>query len=378
VEAAQPQEENQTPSHADTDTDTDTDSRTHTSEPEAKKRHADKSTEELRRTIHELQKELNAKEDYLQATQHEMSTKNEELKASHEELQSINEEMQSTNEELQTSKEELESVNEELRTVNTELEDKVRDLSRAYDDMNNLLSGTEIGMVFVDNDTRIQRFTPMATKVLNLIDTDVGRPLEHISSRLKQGDGLVEDVNEVLETLKVTEKEVKTKEGNWYLLSIRPYRTRENYIEGVLITNTNIDKLKRREEQIATAEAESRRLAAIVRDANDAIVMQDMEGRIRAWNPGAERMYGWSEEEALEQNFHDMMPGDNNQEAMQQLRKNGRSADLQPVKVKRRTKRGDTIEVSLIATTLLDQNGDEYAISTTERLIEPEPEKDTE
>ena len=99
-------------------------------------------------------------------------------------MQSVNEELQSTNEELETSKEELQSVNEELATVNAELQAKVADLSRANNDMNNLLAGTGIGTVFVDHQLRIQRFTPAVTQVINLILTDVGRPVGHIVSNL--------------------------------------------------------------------------------------------------------------------------------------------------------------------------------------------------
>ena len=115
-------------------------------------------------------------------------------------MQSVNEELQSTNEELETSKEELQSVNEELATVNAELQNKVADLSRANNDMNNLLAGTGIGTIFVDHQLRILRFTPAATQVINLILSDVGRPVGHIVSNLVGYDRLVEDVQAVLDT----------------------------------------------------------------------------------------------------------------------------------------------------------------------------------
>ena len=99
-------------------------------------------------------------------------------------MQSVNEELQSTNEELETSKEELQSVNEELSTVNNELQTKVVDLSRANNDMSNLLAGTGIGTVFVDHQLRILRFTPAASSIINLILSDVGRPVGHIVANL--------------------------------------------------------------------------------------------------------------------------------------------------------------------------------------------------
>ena len=187
-----------------------------------------------------LLKELHEKEEYLQATNEELETSNEELKSSNEELQSMNEELQSTNEELETSKEELQSVNEELATVNAELQTKVLDLSRANSDMNNLLAGTGIATVFVDHQLMIMRFTPTATRIINLIRSDVGRPVGHIVSNLQGYDSLVEDTREVLDTLIPKEVEVKTSEGKLYKMHIQPYRTLENVIEGAVLTFVNL------------------------------------------------------------------------------------------------------------------------------------------
>ena len=183
-----------------------------------------------------LERELRTKEDYLQSTLEEMETANEELKSTNEEMQSVNEELQSTNEELETSKEELQSVNEELSTVNAELQTKVADLSRVNNDMNNLLAGTGIGTLFVDHGLRIARFTPATAKVINLIRTDVGRPVAHIVSNLEGYDRLVEDILGVLDTLTPREVEVRTKAGIPYLMRIQPYRTLENVIQGAVIT----------------------------------------------------------------------------------------------------------------------------------------------
>ena len=262
-----------------------------------------------------LKQELRAKEEYLQTTNEELATSNEELRSANEEMQSVNEELQSTNEELETSKEELQSVNEELATVNTELQNKVADLSRSNNDMNNLLAGTGIGTIFVDHQLRIQRFTPAATQVINLILTDVGRPVGHIVSNLVGYDRLVADVREVLDSLVPKEFEVQTQTGAWYLLRIRPYRTLENVIEGAVITFNEITELKKAKAALRESEV-LLRLAVVVRDAHDAITVQDLEGRILAWNPGAERMYGWSEAEALAMNVCDLIPEDRREEAL--------------------------------------------------------------
>ena len=190
--------------------------------------------------ISALQQELRAKEEYLQTANEELETSNEELKSANEEMQSVNEELQSTNEELETSKEELQSVNEELATVNAELQAKVIDLSRANNDMNNLLAGTGIATIFVDHSLRIMRFTPAANRIINLIQSDIGRPVGHILTNLASYDTLLEDTQSVLNTLIPKELEVKTTTGVWYSMRIQPYRTLDNVIEGAVLTFVNI------------------------------------------------------------------------------------------------------------------------------------------
>ena len=191
-----------------------------------------------------LKQELRAKEEYLQTTNEELETSNEELKSSNEEMQSINEELQSTNEELETSKEELQSVNEELSTVNAELQTKVADLSRTNNDMNNLLAGTGIATVFVDHQLRIMRFTPAATRIINLIHSDIGRPVSHIVSNLTGYSYLKEDTQAVLDTLVPKEANVQTAEGLWYNMYIQPYRTTDNVIEGAVLTFVDVTALR--------------------------------------------------------------------------------------------------------------------------------------
>ena len=190
-----------------------------------------------------LEQELRSAKEYLQATIEELETSNEELKSTNEEAQSSNEELQSTNEELETSKEELQSLNEELITVNSELEQKVNELSKVGSDMQNLLTSTEIGTIFLDTNLNIQRFTPAMTKFINLIQTDIGRPVSHLVSNVYY-DGLVQDGQEVLKTLVPKEMEVKTKDERWYTMRMLPYRTVENVIDGVVITFLDITGLK--------------------------------------------------------------------------------------------------------------------------------------
>ena len=325
----------------------------------------------LTRRIAELERELEAKEEYLRATQEEMQSTHEELRTSIEELQSTNEELQSTNEELETSQEELQSLNEELSTVNTELESKVADLSRAHDDMQNLLSGTGIATVFLDQQLRIQRFTPTTTRLMNLIGADVGRPVGDMATTLVSYDSLAADAARVLETLETRKLEVQARDGQWYLLSIRPYRTLENVIQGAVLTFTDITELK--SAQAAAREAEDlRQLAVVVRDSNDPVVSLDLEGRIRAWNPAAERVYGWNEEDALQMSYLDIVPEGLRAEMRSILEATaGNAQELAPLQTERLTREGETVTIWFTASVLVDESGQPYAISTTERPTSP-------
>jgi two-component system, chemotaxis family, CheB/CheR fusion protein len=219
--------------------------------------------------IVDLEQELGAKQEYLQTMIEEFETVNEELMSTNEELQSANEELQSTNEELQTSREELQSLNEELMTVNNELIKSNDELSRTNNDMNNLLAGTGIATIFIDNQLQIQRFTPEARQIINLIQTDVGRPVSDIVSRLVGYDHLMQDAQVVLDSLVTKEAEVRTREGRWYLMRIQPYRTLDNVIEGLVLTFVEVTKQKELQgqiEKLAQTAQEARQLAESVVD----------------------------------------------------------------------------------------------------------------
>ncbi len=267
----------------------------------------------------------------------------------------MNEELQSTNEELETSKEELQSLNEELATINTELQTKVADLSRANNDMNNLLAGTGIGTVFVDHQLRILRFTPAASAIA------------HIVSNLTGYDSLVEDVKKVLNTLVSKEVDVRTRDGKWYTLRILPYRTLDNVIEGAVMTFVEVTEMIRARDALTKAN-EHLRLALVARDAQDAIIVQDLDGRILAWNPCASKIYGWSEAEALEMNLRDRTPPELREEVLANLDRLAREATFTPLDTRRTTKEGAVLEVMIVATALVNEAGDMYAIATTERL----------
>jgi two-component system CheB/CheR fusion protein len=273
-----------------------------------------------------LQQELRAKEEYLQTANEELETSNEELKSANEEMQSVNEELQSTNEELETSKEELQSVNEELATVNAELQTKVSDLSRANNDMNNLLAGTGIATIFVDHQLRILRFTPSATQVINLIQSDIGRPVGHIVSNLKDYDALVADARTVLDTLMPKSLEVQTATGTWYTMRIQPYRTLENVIEGVVVTFVDITERKRSEKAI---HAERVLLQSVMNGAGKAhLVYLDRDFNFVCVNETYAATCGYRPDEMVGKNHFVLYPHAENEAIFRRVRDSGQPFEI--------------------------------------------------
>ncbi|MGK0300278.1 MAG: two-component system CheB/CheR fusion protein [Planctomycetota bacterium] len=226
--------------------------------------------------IAELEQGLRINEEFLQTTTEELENSNEELRSSSEEMQSVNEELQSTNEELETSKEELQSVNEELSTVNSELESKLIDLSRANNDMNNLLAGTGIATIFIDTQLNILRFTPTAKAIINLIPGDVGRPVSHIASNLLDNPDLIQDATSVLDSLIPVTRDVRTNAGGWFTMRILPYRTLENVIEGVVLTFTDVRATRLAE---AALRVTAERMRAALKASSVVVFNQDLDLR---------------------------------------------------------------------------------------------------
>ncbi len=190
----------------------------------------------------------------LQHARDALQTSREGRQAAIEELQSTNEELQSTNEEVTSSKEILQSLNEELQTINAELKSKVDNLSQVQNDMANLLNSTEIATVFLDNDMKLRRFTTYATQVFRLIPGDIGRPIWHVTTDLDYPQ-LVDEAEGVLRTLVFREVTVPTHDDRWYRVRIMPYRTRDNVIDGVVITLTDVTQIKQLETQLRSLAA---------------------------------------------------------------------------------------------------------------------------
>jgi len=190
--------------------------------------------------------ELQGLREEIHAAREESRAAKEELQAANEELQSTNEELQSTNEELTTSKEEMQSMNEELQTINNELQTKLDDLALAESDMDNLLNSTEIAILFLDQDLNIRRFTDRVSKIVNVREIDIGRPLSDLSTSLQYPE-LRDNALETLRTLAFSEKQVSTTDGRWLSVRIMPYRRLDNVIDGVVMTLVDITATKKLE-----------------------------------------------------------------------------------------------------------------------------------
>ena len=214
---------------------------------------SDKAIETI---VRGLEDELQHIKDQLRAAieEHELSVA--ELKASNEELLAMNEELRSTGEELETGKEELQSVNEELTTVNQELKETIDEVGRANTDLQNLISSTDIATIFLDRELRVRRYTPRTQELFNLIKTDIGRPLEHVTHKLDYGS-LTADLAEVVETSQPIEREVRTSNNRWYMVRVFPYRTLQEHIVGVVATF--VDITERRHMEHAVREADRRK-----------------------------------------------------------------------------------------------------------------------
>ncbi len=241
-----------------------------------------------------------AKDLRIQELEHELRADREYMQTIIEEQEGVNEELQSTNEELETAKEELQSTNEELATIIEEHENRNQELNAANNDLTNLLASIDLAIVILRADLHIRRFTFAAKSLLNLIDADIGRPIGNIRSNVDIPD-LEQRVQQVIETMVPQSLELQDRDGHWYALRLRPYRTLDNRIEGAIMAFIDIDSIKEAE-RLRQALQQEQRPAAVVRNSNDAVTLQDFAGRILAWNRRAEEMYGYSEEEALRRN----------------------------------------------------------------------------
>lgn len=212
-----------------------------------------------------LKKDLEATKKHLQTIIEEQEATNEELQSANEEILSSNEELQSMNEELETAKEELQATNEELITVNEELQNRNLELAEANSDLSNLIGSMDIVYLMVGDDLCIRRFTPVAQKVLSLIPSDIGRPINDIKPKL-QVENLPRLIASVIDNMTPAQYEIQDSESHWYSMRIRPYKTEDNKIGGAVIALVDIEAMKRTQQALSESEEEWRKLVEAAPD----------------------------------------------------------------------------------------------------------------
>lgn len=294
--------------------------------------------------VRRLTDELQLTQTRLRTTREESEAATEELRAANEELQSINEEYRSTSEELETSKEELQSINEELQTVNSELKLKLEAVSRAHSDLQNLMAATEFGTLFLDTSLRIKRFTQPVTELFSITPSDEGRPLADFAHRLDYDD-LIKDAQAILSNLTPIRHEIRSRTGHWYDVRLRPYRTVDDKIDGVVVTFVDITERRNVEEALRESEQMLWQEKHLVDLARDPIFIWDFDGGILEWNRGSEELYGYSRHEAVgktkEHLLRTTVPGSSFAELRTKLAENGSwSGEL-----KQKTKAGRDLTV---------------------------------
>jgi two-component system CheB/CheR fusion protein len=317
-------------------------------------------TGEMPLDVKRLEDELNTTREYLQSTIEELETSNEEYRAANEELQSVNEELQSANEELETSREELQSTNEELVTVNAEHQQKIDELTKSNNDINNLLESTEIASLFLDLDLRVRRFTPAVTRIINLRQTDIGRPVSDITT-LMETVNIHEHAQAVLERLERKKLEVRDKNDRWYEMRIMPYRTIDNVIDGVTLAFIDITDLR----QLHLL----RRITAVFENSSDAVTVQDFDGNILSWNRTAERLYGWTEQEATRMHITEITAENHRHDYAAVARRLQRGETVAPFEITRISKSGELLTVWMHVSTLVDEKRRPVKFATFERPV---------
>ncbi len=285
----------------------------------------------------------------------------DELKTTREELQSTIEALETANEELKASNEEVMSMNEELTTVNSQLQHKVVEVEAVNNDLSNLLASTNIATLFLDAERRIKRFTAAITKLMHLIPADLGRPVADIAHKYVD-DTLDGDCRRVIEDLRPVEREVMTETGDWYLRRVQPYRTRDNHIEGTVVTFADVTAIKLRDEEHA-------KLASIVDASEEAIIGMALDGSITSWNPGAEATYGYVAREMLGGSLDPLFLGRTPGEAEHVLQEVRAGRRVGPYQSEGLRKDGSRVQLSVSVAPIRNGDGLVVAACTIARNI---------
>ncbi|MFC1853072.1 PAS domain S-box protein [candidate division CSSED10-310 bacterium] len=277
------------------------------------------------------------------------------------ELENSQECLENTNEELLIACREMKLIKSELATIKAENQQKIRELKELNDDVYNMLTSSQLATIFLDEKLTLRKFTPHINEIFRISDSELGSPF-HKLSHLLPDVNVAETVKTVQETCLSVEKEVQSTVGKWYLMRVLPYCVAEKIFTGVVLTFIDISERKKAEESM-------RLLATVVRDSNDAITVQNFEGKITFWNTGAERIYGWTRAEAVGMIVHDIIPKAKQQEALEFAVRVMSGNNVETFETERITKDGRILTISLTATTLKDKNGEPIAMATTERDV---------
>ncbi|NVB85165.1 MAG: PAS domain S-box protein [Kofleriaceae bacterium] len=317
--------------------------------------------EASRERMQTLESELAYTRETLQATIEELETSNEEMQATNEELVASNEELQSTNEELH-------SVNEELYTVNAEYQQKISELKELNTDMAHLLEGTDVGTVFLDSDLCIRRFTSRIASVFRFQAHDLGRKISDFSHNI-QRPALMEEIVRASTAGTTVEDEVRDNTGTPYFLRILPYQLDERgksngAINGVVLTLTDITALDKARARLA-------QLSAIVESSDDAIIGKTLDGIIVTWNGGAEKLYGYTAEEAIGQHASMLMQPGHEHELTRFIELIVKGEKVEHVMSRRQRKDGTKITVSVSVSPIFGPTGSLSGVSTIGRDMSP-------
>jgi two-component system CheB/CheR fusion protein len=234
--------------------------------------------------VRRLTQELELTQARLRTVREDSDAATEELRAANEALQSINEEYRSTAEELETSREELQSTNEDLQTVNSELKLKLDAISRAHSYLSNLISATDFGTLFLDGELRIKRFTDQVRALFSITPMDEGRPITDFTHQLEYDD-LVKDARAALADRVPIVREIEGRDGRYYEVRLRPYRTVEDQIDGVVVTFLDVTERLKVEAALRESERRLRRQLQLVELSHDPIFVWDFDGAIFEWSP---------------------------------------------------------------------------------------------
>ncbi|MBW6468505.1 MAG: SpoIIE family protein phosphatase [Coriobacteriia bacterium] len=242
-----------------------------------------------------LRRQLGETREQLEAVVSERDAANAELRVAGEKYQSSNEELRTINEEFQTAQEELQSTNEELTTLNDELRNRNTELGRLADDLNNVIEGVEIPILILDADLRIRRFTPQTEAIVSIVPTDIGRPITDLSMKVDVPD-FQDRVREVLRNGVPHETEVRNGDGRWFSVRIRPYKTGEGTVEGVVIAFIDIDELKK---STGVAEAAREHAEAVVDTVREPLLTLTADLHVREANDAFYRAFAVTAEETI-------------------------------------------------------------------------------